>query len=75
MVRQEVINELYRLYRLQQEGLNVQNLINEMENKLCGELECCCDKLTFVGHIFHDDTFFYQYQCDDCKEIKEVKVT
>jgi len=75
MNRQDIINEICRLYRLHQEGLNVQNLIDEMEIKLCGELECCCEKLIFEGHIFHDDSFFYQYRCEECGEIKEVKVT
>jgi len=32
--RQEIINELSRLYRLQEEGKRVKSLINELENQL-----------------------------------------
>ena len=33
--KQEIINELARLYRLQEEGKTVRNRINELENELC----------------------------------------
>ena len=40
--KQEIINELSRLYRLQEEGKTVRNRINELEEKLC---EVCDNEL------------------------------
>jgi len=40
MTKQEIINELYRLYRLKEEGKNVDSLIAELEAKLCDIMGC-----------------------------------
>ena len=40
--KQEIINELARLYRLQEEGKTVRSRINELEEKLC---ELCDNEL------------------------------
>jgi len=42
MNRQEILNELFKLYRLQQEGKNVQTLIEDLEEKL---FEKCTEEL------------------------------
>lgn len=39
-MKEELINELSRLYRLRQEGIKVESLIRELEEKLWKE----CDK-------------------------------
>ena len=43
MTKQEIINELSKLYRLQQEGKKVQRLIQEYEEKLCEAIDCELD--------------------------------
>jgi hypothetical protein len=40
MTKQQIVDELARLYRLQQEGKNVQKLIEELEEKLCEVMGC-----------------------------------
>lgn len=40
MTKQELINELARLYRLRDEGKNVDSLIVELEAQLCELIEC-----------------------------------
>lgn len=40
MTKQEIINELAKLYRLELEGKNVQTLIEEMERLLCEKMGC-----------------------------------
>jgi len=42
MSKQEIIDELSRLYRLRQEGLHVRTLIAQLEEKLC---EKCDEEL------------------------------
>lgn len=40
MTIQEVVNELCKLYRLRDEGKNVEVLIREMEKELCELMGC-----------------------------------
>ena len=40
MTKQEIIDELARLYRLREEGKNVDSLIIEMERRLCELIDC-----------------------------------
>ena len=44
MDKQEIINELYRLYRLKEQGKDVDSLIAELEAKLCEACEKEIDK-------------------------------
>lgn len=40
MTKQQLIEELARLYRLQDEGKNVSKLIADLEEKLCELMGC-----------------------------------
>jgi len=40
MTKQEIVEELVRLYRLQDEGKNVSKLIRELEERLCELMGC-----------------------------------
>lgn len=45
MTKQEVINELYRLQRLQEEGISCQTLIREMETLLWEVIEVDAEEI------------------------------
>ncbi len=40
MTKQQIVDELARLYRLAEEGHNVQKAIQDLEEKLCEKMGC-----------------------------------